>query len=293
MRCPTWLLPSLVLLAPALASAQIVVVPPPGPLPPPAPIQGRIHWHVRRPLPPAVYVSPAPPPVWVAPATPPPPVYVAPPPVVIAPQPQYYVQPQPVYVRPAPPRPAAPPPPPLPQWSSRFGLGATLEGLWTKGETTGQGYGILGQLRYRSSRHTALELMAGYEQSALADGLKRTDVPVALGLMVPFLGPEHLFSPYVVFAAGVNFADLRLVDTPALKLDDNRIQALGQLGGGFELRLGQHFALNLDARVEGRWSFAGASAQVTATTVKVDGNVVSPIHDAVALRLGAGATVYF
>jgi hypothetical protein len=291
MRCPSWLVPLLVLLAPPLASAQVVVVPPrPAP---PGYIQGRIHWHVRRSLPPAVYVSPVPPPVWVAPAAPPPPVYVAPPPVVIAPQPQFYVQPQPVYVRPAPPAPAAPPPPPLPEWRSRFGLGATFEGVWTKGETTGQGYGILGQLRYRSSRHTALELMAGYEQSALADGLKRSDVPVSFGLLVPFLGPEHLFSPYVVFAAGVNFADLRLVDTPALKLDDNRIQVLGQLGGGIELRLGQHVALNLDARLEGRWNFAGASAQVAATTVKVDGNVVSPIQDALALRLGAGATVYF
>ena len=57
-----------------------------------------------------------------------------------------------------------------------------------------------------------------------------------VGLLIPFLGPEHVLSPYLVLAAGLNFADLQLIDTPSFKLDDKRVQGLGQLGGGLELR---------------------------------------------------------
>ena len=62
-------------------------------------------------------------------------------------------------------------------------------------------------------------------------------------LLIPLLGPEHAFSPYLVAAAGVNFARLRLVDSPDFTLDDSRLQAVAQVGGGFELRLSQRFSL--------------------------------------------------
>jgi len=265
---------------PALASAQGFGPPPPGF------IRGRIHWHMRRHVPPVFY---APPPVWVQP-----PVVIQPPPVVVEPPPAYYPPPAPP---PAPPAVAAPvivaAPPPPPHWRARFGLGATVEGVYTSAQTRADGYGVLGQLRYRSGRHSALELTAGYERANRTDGLSRTDVPVSFGLIIPILGPEHAFTPYLVGAAGLNFADLRLVDTPNLTLDDRRVQALAQIGGGLELRLGQHVALHADARLEGRWTLGAPSPEVAAATVKIDGAVAPLLADTVGVRLGVGGTLYF
>lgn len=311
MRSPRWLLSTL-LLFPSLASAQVFVPPPPPlPLPPGVHIQQRIHWHVRRAAPQVVVT---PPPVWVAPAAPPPPVYYSQPPLVhIEPQQPVYAQPQPVYQQPSccvqvpPPPPvvtapapvvAAPvvvaqPAPAKPQWNARFGLGASVEGTFARGNDPTRGYGVLAQLRYRTSRHTALELMGGYQRSDFDNGLQRADVPITFGLLIPFLGPEHAFSPYLVGAVGLNFAQLRLVDTPGFRLDDSRLQGLAQVGGGFEVRLGQHLSLNTDARLEGRWNASDASPEVLNTVVKVDGQVVEPLRNSVGVRLGVGATVYF
>ena len=187
----------------------------------------------------------------------------------------------------------APKPVVKPQWNARLGLGATFEGTFGTKESASRGYGILGQLRYRTGRHLALELQGGWERSTTNSGATRTDVPFTFGLLVPFLGPEHAFSPYFVAAGGVNFADLNLVDSDAFKLDDKRAQLLGQLGGGVELRLGHRFAINADLRVEGRWNMHGPSDDVAQSTVKIDGNQILPLANSVGVRLGAGATVYF
>ena len=314
MRSPRWLISSL-LLVPSLASAQVFVPPPP----PHVYIQQRIHWHLRRAAPPPpMYAAPVQAPVWVAPTMPPPPVYYTQPPaplVHIEPQQPIYVQPQPTYQspcctqaapayapnwqqQPAPPVVQAPvvlaaPRPAKPQWDSRFGLGVSVEGLFNKAGESARGYGLAGQLRYRTSRHTALELMGGYQGSTMANGLQRSDAPFTFGLLVPFLGPEHSFSPYLVGAVGINFARLRLVDSPDFTLDDSRLQSVAQLGGGFEIRLSQRFSLNADARFEGRWNLGQPSAQVANSVVKVDGELVDPLKNSVGARLGLGATVYF
>jgi hypothetical protein len=308
MRTPWWLFLSLlVVAAPAVAGAQYIPVPPPPlfapPLPPRVYIHRRVHWQHGR-FGATVIVTPPGPPVWIAPgpaSPPPPPVYVTPPPVYVAPQQPIYVQPQPIYVQP----PIVTPPPvvltvpaivaqrpPLPQWASRFGFGATFEGLFHLAGDERAGFGVMGQLRYRAARHFGLELMGGWERSTDRSEFVRTDVPIIADMIIPILGPEYALSPYFVFGGGVNFADLHIIDEPSHPLDDKRAQLVAQVGFGLELRLGQHFALNADGRVEGRWSIEGPSDAVAATR-SIDGKPVHPLSDSTALRLGVGASLYF
>src|SRR5204863_8782934 len=136
----------------------------------------------------------------------------------------------------------------------RLGLGVTGEGQFTVDHGSNTGWGIMGQLRYRTSRHLGIELMGGYERSSDKSNFARTDVPLTFGLVIPILGPEYALSPYLVGAAGVNFADVTLIDAPTYQLHDSRKQVIGQAGAGLELRLGQHLALNGDVRIEGRWN---------------------------------------
>src|SRR5437868_1410788 len=101
-------------------------------------------------------------------------IYIAPPPVPYAP--------------PAPPVHVPGPPPveivvqrakPVPQWTSKIGLG--VRGT---GQVINNGWdnlGIGGELLYRASPHLVTELAAEYQRSP--DGpLDRTDIPVTLGL---------------------------------------------------------------------------------------------------------------
>ncbi len=312
MRSSRWLALSFVALAAAPAVAHAQYVPPPPTVqvfvpPPPRPWRhGKVRWRHGR-VAATVVVNAPPPPVWLAPAPgspPPPPVYITPPPVVIQPHQPIYVQPQPMYVEPPvmmPPPPAVvltPAPtvvqrPPLPQWASRFGVGASFEGVFNVAGDHHEGWGVMGQLRCRAARHFGVELMAGYERSTdKNDTTVRTDVPVIADMIIPILGPEYALSPYLVFGGGVNFADLRLLDAPTMTIDDARTQLVAQAGAGLELRLGSHFALNADARVEGRWSIEGPSDAVAATT-SIDGKPVHPLEDSTALRLGLGASIYF
>jgi hypothetical protein len=120
----------------------------------------------------------------------------------------------------------------------------------------------------------------------------RTDVPVTGGLVIHILGPEYVLSPYLVFAGGVNFADLKVADSPELHVSDSRIQALAQGGFGLELRLGRHFAINADARAEGRFN-VGSGQSTVSTGASIDGRPVETIATNVGVRLGLGATVYF
>jgi hypothetical protein len=302
MRTSHWLpVTTLLLTLSSAAEAQMYVGPTPRVY-----VAPQVRWHARRFYRAGVYVAPGQ--VWVgggvvaAPPPPPPPVVVETPPPVYYP-PVY--PPAPVYPPPAYPPPAAPPAPAptiaptvvvqqmaRPDWTDRFGLGATGEGLFNVYNGDSKGWGVLGQLRYRVARHLALELTAGYERSTQDSGPTRTDVPVAFGLMIPLVGPEHILAPYLVGAVGLNFANLRLIDSPSYSLEDDRTQFLANGGGGLELRLGHHFAINADLRVEGRWNIGGPSAAVAATT-SIDGKPVQPLESTLGLRLGVGGTVYF
>lgn len=320
MRLIMLLLASATAVAPA-ARAQIYINPPSIQIqsPPQFFVRGHVRWAHRARVvfaPPQVVIQPVAAPVWIAPeapSPPPPPVYMAPPPVIIEPQQPIYVQPQPIYA-PAPmyaqppmypPPQYAPPPgaarpaqqlvaqaPPKPDWTARFGLGATGEGLVGLHGDKSQGFGVLGQLRFRAARHFVLELQGGYERVQNKDAMVRTDVPITAGMMIPILGPERLLSPYFVGAIGLNFSNLKILDAPTLQIEDKRVQSLAQVGFGLELRLGRHFALNTDARLEGRWSIDPPSDAVKATS-SVNGKPVTPIQDTLGLRLGGGASIYF
>ena len=292
-RAPLLLL-AVAAFSPEVARAQIIIQPPTVVIRPPMPhvvVRPRVRWGYPRAQ---VVVSPAPPPVWIAPAPPsppPPPVYIAPPPL----PPPAYAYPQPVYVVTPPPqavvvaRPAAPA---APQWDARFGLGATAEGTTFVRNGNGHGFGVLGQLRYRAARHFVLELQGGYERTEDRSGFVRTDVPVTAGMMVPILGPEFRVSPYFTLAAGMSFAQLRLLDAPTMEIDDKRTQVVAQAGCGLEVRLGRHFAIHSDLRADGRFSVNQPSEAVAATT-SVNGKPVQPIQNTLSLRLSLGGTIYF
>jgi len=283
------------------------------PPPPPPPVYAQ-------PAPPQVYVQPAPPPVYEqqpAPPVeyqplPPPPVYVQPAP------PQVYVQPAPpqVYVQPAPPPPfyvqPAPPPPvyaqpapvpvlppvvpvvatrlPQPQWKSRIGIGArfvgaiSMENQAMRDRFSQLGFG--GELLYRANRRVVLELGGEY-QKRVTEGFERYDVPVTLGVRLHIGAPDWVVSPYFVGAVGGTYSKLDY-----LRSQDTAWFLDGQLGGGLELRLGQHFVLNADLRGDGRYRVTDPDS-ITQATQKVNGAVLTPMGNQYGLQGRLGAALYF
>jgi hypothetical protein len=305
MRSRSLPLAALALLAlPSVASAQVVYVGPPPPPPPPpvyiSPgvvpphvyIRERIRWHLRR-IPRVVIVgapvAPPPPPVYVAPP-PPPPVYAeppvqplppVPPPIVVAPPCCYQA---PVAVAPVPEAVVVRPRPVVPMWTSRIGLG--VRGTGQVIQDGWNNLGIGGEFLYRATPHLVTELAAEYDRSATTP-LDRTDVPVTFGLRVHIGRPDWVVSPYFVFAGGLDFAsqDLRHASDDAIYVD-------GQLGGGLELRLGQHVAITADARLDAK-KRANDVAPAIAATSSVDGKTVHPLGDEVGGQFRLGVAVYF
>lgn len=220
---------------------------------------------------------------------PPPPVYTAPDqPVAPAPQPyvaQPYVAqpyaPQPYYV-PQPYQPGGPqaytptyvaPPtyapapmtvrPPAPRYAFRpqFGLGFRAVGAWGVNSFTdfGQG-GLSGDLLFRIHPRVTLEMTATWlgttYNSEAQTGYSRYDVPLTLGVRVYPGHPAWVAAPYFVFATGAGWARATtpVIDQDGLLFDATETAWFwdGQAGGGVELRLGRHVALNADVRVTTR-----------------------------------------
>ena len=267
------------------------------PAPPPAPV------YDQQPVPPEAAPLP-PPPVYVQPAPPPPPVYMQP-----APPPPVYVQPAPppapapVYVAPPAPAPVyvAPPPAPapviqvakpapVPQWRSRFGIGARFVGaISTENQEFADRFtklGFGGELLYRASRRVVLELSGEY-QKRVTQGFDRYDVPVLLGTRLHIGAPDWIVSPYFVGAVGGSYSKLDY-----LRSQDTAWFVEGQLGGGLEIRLGQHFVLNADLRGDGRYRITDPDS-VTVETQKVNGVVLSPMGNQYGLQGRLGAAIYF
>lgn len=252
--------------------------------------------------PPPVYVQPAPPPVYIQP--PPPPVYVQP-----APPPPVYVQPPPppVYVQPAPPppvyaQPAPPPPPPAPvvytrptvppasQWAAKFGIGGRFAGTinvdqGSQGATFGQ-LGFGGEILYRIHRRVVMEL-AGEYQKRVDSGFERYDVPVTLGVRIHIGAPDWVVSPYFVAAGGGVYSNLDY-----LRSRDTAWFLDGQVGGGLEIRLGRHFAINADVRLDARHRLTQPD-EATAATLSINGKPFSPLGDSYGGQFRIGAAVYF
>lgn len=189
--------------------------------------------------PPPVYADPAQP-VYSPPAAGPP-VYGSPP----ASGAPVYGQPaygQPAYAQPSYSQ-------PVPRWRRPFqrqlGLGVRATGQWADNGLLEYGLGGLqGDLLLRASPHVTTELSSGYLRTGLA-GYDRTDVPITLGVRLHLGGPRSVVSPYFVVAGGAQYARL---DSPEAGGYEQAWFLQGQLGGGLEVRLGRHFALNADLR---------------------------------------------
>ena len=309
-----WLRPRVVVVPPRVV---LPVVAPPVVMGPRVYVQPYPQTYYYPPPPPPVYVQPAPP-VYVQPAPPPPvmdqPVAppqeqyapLPPPPVYMQPAPvqqPMYMQPapvqQPMYMQPAPVQPVAPPPamnvvtvqrPSLPQWKSRFGIGArfvgavSLENQDFSDRFTQLGFG--GELLYRANRRVVLELGGEY-QKRMSNGFERYDVPVTLGVRLHIGAPDWVVSPYFVTAVGGVYSNLDYV-----RSQDKAWYLEGQLGGGLEVRLGQHFVLNADLRGDGRYRVDEPDA-TTQSTQKVNGVVLSPLGNQYGLQARLGAAIYF
>ncbi len=173
---------------------------------------------------------------------------------------------------------------PVPQWSSKIGLGVRGSGQVV--DSGWDNLGIGGEILYRASPHLVTEVAGEYQRST--DGaLARTDVPVTLGLRVHIGRPDWVVSPYFVFAAGVDVGmlDYKFTTDTAIYLD-------GQLGGGLELRLGQHFAITADARLDGKKRLNSPDAAVASTT-SINGKTVHPLADEYGGQFRLGVAVYF
>jgi hypothetical protein len=264
-------------------------------VPPHVYIRERIRWHLRR-IPRVVVVGAPlpPPPVVVAPPLPPPvvvepPQYQDPPIMPLPPVPPPIVVPPPCCYAPPPPPPEpevviVKPRPVVPMWSSRIGLG--VRGTGTVIQDGWNNLGIGGEFLYRASPHLVTELAAEYDRSA-ATPLDRVDVPVTFGLRLHIGRPTWVISPYFVVAGGVDFAsqDLKFTHDDAIYVD-------GQIGGGLELRLGQHVAITADARLDAKKRANDVAANVAATTF-VDGKPVHALGDELGGQFRLGVAVYF
>jgi hypothetical protein len=219
--------------SPALALAQSAPLPPPPVYADPG------------------YPQPAPTGMPGSPVYAPAPVYVPPP---AYPQPMVYGQPT-VYVRP-------PAPPPRPYaFRPQLGIGFRVTGAWNANAYTdvGQG-GLAGDLLFRVHPRLTLELSAGWlsttSSSEYENAYSRTDVPFTLGARIHIGNPQWLASPYVLLAAGGGWARAY---TPVVDEFGALYEASdagwfldGQAGGGLELRLGHHVAINMDLRLATR-----------------------------------------
>lgn len=263
---------------------RVYVTPPVGAVPPHVYIRERIRWHLRHwprvvvmPPPPTVVVTPGAPPVEYA-APPVPPMPPIPPPVVVPPPCCYSApapEPEVVLVQPR---------PQVPMWKSRIGLG--VRGTGQVIDDGWNNLGIGGEFLYRASPHLVTELAAEYQRST-ANALDRVDIPVTFGLRVHIGRPTWVVSPYFVFAAGVAYAsqDLKFTSDDAFYID-------GQIGGGLELRLGQHVAITADARLDAKKRANSAADNVLATT-SVDGKPVHALGDEVGGQFRLGVAAYF
>ena len=263
-----------------------IVYPSPGAIPPHVYIRERIRWHLRRVLPRVVIVPPPPPVIYAAPPV----VYAAPPVAPMPPMPPPVVVPPPCcYAQPiAPPEEVVlvAPKPAVPMWSSRIGLG--VRGTGQIIDDGWNNLGIGGEFLYRVSPHLSTELAAEYQRSTASDSkLGRVDIPVTIGLRMHIGRPTWIVSPYFVVAAGVAYAseDYKFTTDDAIYVD-------GQIGGGLELRLGQHFAVTADARLDAKKRANGVADNVLATT-SIDGKPVRPLGDEVGGQFRLGVAAYF
>jgi hypothetical protein len=254
----------------------------------------RVRWQRRRARAQVVVMPPAPPSV-VAAAPPAPVYYYTPAPAPLPPIPPPLVAPAPYYA----PVYYAPPPEPtyvavrrapkVDGWRSRVGLGVRGIGVTDSGGWDNLGIG--GEFLVRATNHLSLELAAEYQHDTAggpSGAVDRIDIPATIGMRIYLGPPRWVVSPYFVFAAGFDYAaeDLRPVTDQAYYFD-------GQLGGGLELRLGQHVALTADVRFDGKKRLDSPADPIVAERFVTGGHAASPLGDEYGAQFRLGVALYF
>ncbi|HNF97348.1 MAG TPA: hypothetical protein PK493_08635 [Pseudomonadota bacterium] len=248
--------------------------------------------------PPPGYYAPPPPAGYGQP-------YQPPPPQPYQPDPAY--QPQPYQPQPYQPAPMYQPQPQVtrsflyrPQFRPQFGIAARFGGYGNYGSfgsysTGGGGVDFL----LRAHPRLTFELGIQYQRISQEDvylndfQYERYDVPMTLGMRVHLGNPLWIVSPYLVGAGGLTYSRLYMLD--ALTYESHWFGEV-QGGIGFEWRLGQHFAFNLDLRGQGRFRKVGELGTPTSnegTLTDVYGNTVPSMGGSGGFILNMGIGGFF
>lgn len=180
---------------------------------------------------------PTPPRYIIVEAPPPPPHYV----IVEPPQEPVVTQaPQPE------PEPAPEPPAPAPRARrrGRVGIHGSIGGIAAESVSMG---GFAAALRLRPTDHFAFDLGVGAYSGEDWNGQQRLEVPITLDLLA-FVNPRRRLQLYFVLGVGASAAFLEDETSWNQDYDPSYTYLGGTAGIGLEWRLGQHFALNADAR---------------------------------------------
>ena len=113
------------------------------------------------------------------------------------------------------------------------------------------------------------------------------DVPVTLGTFGCTLARRTGSSRHTLWRRRWSYSKLT-----TFRSQDTAWFVEGQLGGGLEIRLGQHFVLNADLRGDGRYRITDPDS-TTVETQKVNGVVLSPMGNQYGLQGRLGAAICF
>jgi hypothetical protein len=124
-----------------------------------------------------------------------------------------------------------------------LGLHVNFAGLLTENVAMG---GVQGAFRIRPLEHLAIDVGAGLfggESWNYGPGSGgRWEIPFVVDLLL-FFNPQHRFQVYALVGGGASYAVQEVGP-----IQREMAYLGGQVGLGFEWRLGRHFALHLDLR---------------------------------------------
>ncbi len=125
------------------------------------------------------------------------------------------------------------------------------------------GFGI--QLRSMVSEHWGLELSVDYVQTADGDNyFAQHTVPVMLSPIF-YLFPDSPINPYALVGVGVHFTTLDYYEG---LFQHTLFEVAGQAGIGVQVKLGDHFAINADARFLTVFKNIGSGTEVSSQCLR-------------------------
>ncbi|MCA9521556.1 MAG: porin family protein [Myxococcales bacterium] len=165
--------------------------------------------------------------------------------------PRYYVVPQPVRVVRQAPRPER-------EFYDMIGIGVRGSGFYLHGtkfnlsnlENPMMG-GVGLQFRSKFSPHWGLEFAVEYIRGK-KETLTQQTFPVTLAMLFYFL-PKSRIQPYLLAGLGAHFTQLKYAND----IHRSLTEIVVPFGGGVEIRIGRHFAVNADVRGLAVWKIIG------------------------------------